>query len=132
MVDMWRQTLCDSATHLRVYGLLSDLSPAYPSLFHVQQDSSDPFLSLLSEFPALTQVCTAEHPIKHNIHHIETTGPPVSARTRRLTPEHLRNAREEFEYMLELALRPVVGRPPYIWFPNVFWAIGGLMEISVP
>ena len=127
VVDMWRRTLSDSTTHLRVDGLPSS---APSGLSHVQQDSSNPFLSLLSEFPALTQACTAERPIKHDIvHHIETTGPPVSARTRRLAPERLRIAREEFNHMLELgiirpsssswssALHMVPKRTPGDWRP---------------
>ena len=105
VVDMWRQTLSDSATHLQVDGLPSDLSPPSPGLSHVQQDPADPFLSVLSEFPALSQACAANRPIKHDVvHHIETTGPPISARTRRLAPERLRIAREEFDHMLELGI----------------------------
>ena len=44
-------------------------------------------------------------PIKHDVvHHIETSGAPVSARIRRLAPEHLRIAREEFDHMMELGI----------------------------
>ncbi len=60
---------------------------------------------ITSEFPALTQACAADRPIKHDIvNHIETTGPPISARSRRLAPERLRIAREEFNHMLELGI----------------------------
>ncbi len=101
MVDIGRRTLSDSTTHLRVNGLLFDPPRASPGLSQVQQDPSNPYLSLLSVFPALTQACAADHPIKHDIvHHIETTGRPVSTRTRRLAPERLRIAREEFDHML--------------------------------
>ena len=34
-------------------------------------------------------------------HHIQTTGPPVSAKPRRLAPEKLAVARQEFEHVLE-------------------------------
>ena len=37
-------------------------------------------------------------------HHIETTGPPVSARPRRLALERLRVAKQEFEHMLQLGI----------------------------
>ncbi len=93
-------------------------------------DSNNPYYSLLSEFPALTQACVADRPIKHDIvHHIETTGPPVSARSRRLAPECLCIAREEFDHMLELgiirpssrswssALHMVPKRTPGDWRP---------------
>ncbi len=105
VVDIGRRTLSDSTTHLRVDGLLFDPPGASPGLSQVQQDPSNPYLSLLSEFPALTQACAADRPIKHDIvHHIETTGRPVSTRTRRLAPERLRIAREEFEHILELGI----------------------------
>ena len=40
--------------------------------------------------------------MKHNVtHHINTTGPPVHARARRLPPDQLRIARQEFEHMLD-------------------------------
>ena len=43
-----------------------------------------------------------EPPIKHDItHHIATTGPPVSAHPRRLPPEKLKIAHQEFEHMLQ-------------------------------
>ena len=48
--------------------------------------------------------CSA-HPIQHSVtHHITTTGPPVTARTRRLSPERLAIARQEFDHMLELGI----------------------------
>uniref|UniRef100_A0A1X7V3X9 Uncharacterized protein n=1 Tax=Amphimedon queenslandica TaxID=400682 RepID=A0A1X7V3X9_AMPQE len=44
-------------------------------------------------------------PICHDvIHHIETAGIPVASRTRRLSPEHLKLARAEFEHMLEVGI----------------------------
>ena len=38
------------------------------------------------------------------MHHISTTGPPVSGCTRRLAPERLKVAHDEFEHMLELGI----------------------------
>ena len=43
--------------------------------------------------------------VKHNItHHIETTGPPVSARPRRLASDRLKVAKQEFEHMMQLGI----------------------------
>jgi len=40
--------------------------------------------------------------VKHNVtHHINTTGPPVYAKARRLPPDCLHIARQEFEHQLE-------------------------------
>jgi hypothetical protein len=78
----------------------------------------------------MTQACAADRPIKPDIvHHIETTGPPISAQPRRLAHERLRIAHEEFEHMLEpriirhsssswsLVLHMVPKRTPGDWRP---------------
>ena len=103
LVDMRHLKLTDAHTHLQVQGILSsDFSPS-PSI--CAKDVDDPHLKLLSEFPALTQVCSPDAPIKHDIeHHIETTGPPVSARPRHLAPDRLKAAKKEFEHMLQLGI----------------------------
>ena len=38
------------------------------------------------------------------VHHITTTGPPVDTRPRRLPPERLQAAKQEFEHMLDLGI----------------------------
>ena len=103
LVDMRRCQLSDTATHLHIQGILTQ--DASPSPHVLPKGSDNPYLALLSEFPALTAVCS---PVKHDVtHHIETTGRPVSARPRRLAPERLRVAKQEFEYMLQLGtIRP--------------------------
>ena len=95
--------LSDATTHLYVQGISSsDTSPS-PSILPNKTDT--PYLSLLAEFPGLTKVCSPDCPVKHEVtHHIETTGPPVSARPRRLAPERLRAAKQEFEHMLQLGI----------------------------
>ena len=48
------------------------------------------------------QPCTKEQPVKHSVtHHFTTTGPPVSARFRKLPPECLKVAKQEFEQTLQ-------------------------------
>ena len=73
LVDMQRRQLVDSHTHLHIQGILSpDPSPS-PSIY--PKDTNNPYLTLLAEFPALTQVCSPDTPVMHDItHHIETTG----------------------------------------------------------
>ena len=106
LVDMRRCQLSDTATHLHIQGILTQ--DASPSPHVLPKGSDNPYLALLSEFPALTAVCSPDSPVKHDVtHHIETTGRPVSARPRRLAPERLRVAKQEFEYMLQLGtIRP--------------------------
>ncbi len=68
-------------------------------------DSSNPYTRLLSEFSSVTQPCSSENPVKHTVtHHIVTTGPAVFGRTRRLAPERLHIARQEFDHMLQLGI----------------------------
>ena len=69
------------------------------------KDTGDPYNKLLSKFSSLTQVCSQDIPILHDVtHHIDTTGPPVTARPRRLRPERLKVAKQEFEHMLQLGI----------------------------
>lgn len=73
LVDMRQHQLTDTATQLFVQGILSpEVSPS-PSILPKQPDNI--YLKLVSEFPALTQVCSPGSPVKHEVtHHIETTG----------------------------------------------------------
>ena len=103
LVDIKQKQLSDATTQLHVQGILAcDPSPS-PTLR--PKDAGDPYNKLLSEFPLLTQVCSPDSPILHDVtHHIETTGPPVTARPRRLAPERLKVAKREFEHMLQLGI----------------------------
>lgn len=58
---------------------------------------------LLKNFPSLTQPRNQHSKAKHNTVHtiITTPGPPASARPRRLAPDRLVIAKEEFQSMLE-------------------------------
>lgn len=66
-----------------------------------------PVADLLRKFPEITRA-TPVGPIKHSVrHYIETHGPPVFSRARRLAPDRLRVAREAIEYALQQGiLRP--------------------------
>ena len=100
---------CDN-TSLRTHLLTSvskELSrrTPHPALTSLPKTQVIPYLTLLSQFLTLTQVCSPDSPIKHDImHHIITSGPPVSARPRRLAPERLKIARKEFDHMLQLGI----------------------------
>ena len=103
IVDMRQKRLSNTLTKLEVQGVVSALSSLSPTLF--PRKARNKFEKLLGEFPAVTQPGNMEHVIKHDItHHIVTTGPPTSSRTRRLAPERLQIARKEFEHMLQLGI----------------------------
>ena len=95
--------LSDAVTNLTVQGIVSQVPP--PSSTLLPRNPKTTFEAILSEFPAVTQPCSTEKPVKHDVtHHITTTGPPVAARTRRLAPERLQIAHREFYHMLELGI----------------------------
>ena len=103
LVDVKHNRLSDTRTLLKVQGIVSHTSSLRPSL-HAREPENE-FSALLAEFPAVPQAWSSERPVKHNVtHHIETTGSPVSVRTRHLAPERLRVARHEFEQMMELGI----------------------------
>ena len=100
LVDMKQSRLVDSVTQLRVQGILSHTSSPSPSLFPLQ--STNIYTSLLFKYPTVFQPHLGTHTAEHDVtHHIQTNGPPVTARPRRLAPEKLAIARQEFEHMLE-------------------------------
>ncbi|CAB4011902.1 gag-pol poly, partial [Paramuricea clavata] len=58
--------------------------------------------TLLGEYPHIIRPTTKKTAVKHNIaHHIVTRGPPCSSRPRRLPPERLKIAKNEFQHMLD-------------------------------
>ena len=93
----------DTTTNLTIKGILSSGTSPSPTL--LPRHASNPFQAILEEFPAVTQPGNIRVPVKHSVtHHILTNGPPVSGRTRRLAPERLKIARDEFDHMLELGI----------------------------
>ena len=133
-VDMRQPKLIDTHTRLRVQGILSNCTSPSPSLF--SRDVSSPYLRLLSEFPELTQVTTPDTPVKPDVlHYIETTGPPVASRSRRLAPDRLAAAKREFEHMLQLGIIRPSSSPwssPLHMVPKKPPVIGDPAETIVP
>ncbi len=104
LVDMRHCILSDSTTQLRVQEVTCR-DHLFSGFTVTPQDNTNPFLKLLSEFPSVTQPCSTDRPIKHTVtHHIDTTGPAVFGRTRRLAPERLQVAKQEFDHMLQLGI----------------------------
>ena len=100
LVDMKHNKLLDSLTQLRVQGIVAQESSPSPTFFNIQPTNE--FEAILTNFPDVTQPQCGNNPIKHDVtHHIITTGPPVSAHPRRLSPEKLKIAHQEFDHMLQ-------------------------------
>ncbi|GBN88126.1 Transposon Ty3-I Gag-Pol polyprotein [Araneus ventricosus] len=99
LVDIKRKKLLDGASAVGLEKPISANECMYVAT--VQGDS--PYVKLLLKFSDITkpsQPKPAFH-VKHNIeHHIETRGPPVFSKARRLDPEKLQAAKREFQYMV--------------------------------
>nr|VZH94048.1 unnamed protein product [Spirometra erinaceieuropaei] len=66
---------------------------------------STPFADILKEYPSMTKPCHFTEAVQHGVkHHIVTAGQPVHAPPRRLHPEKLRIAKNEFEHMMNLGI----------------------------
>ena len=98
LVDIRNRRLYDSA---RLKFAKAEYAPCSSSQISTVK-SDNPYASLLKSFPELTQPYSAAIPVKHNVtHHIETTGRPTYARSRRLAPDRYRMAKAEFELLLQ-------------------------------
>lgn len=106
VVDLRLCRLLDSTTNLSVQGITTTAPPLRLLQAHTQV--STPWSTILQEFPELFQPPSPDRPILHKVtHHIVTKGPPVYARPRRLAPDRLKIAKQEFDHMLELGfVRP--------------------------
>lgn len=104
LVDVTRRRLVDAATLLTVIGPAAT-STTRAARGWVTLARQDPCAALLQEFPGVTQPDFAQHKPRHGVHHhVVTTGPPVWARPRRLNPEKLLAAKQEFENLHRMGI----------------------------
>ena len=100
LVDIKHSRLVDAITQLRVQGITSQVTSPSPSFLPSQPTNI--FASIIAKYPAVFQPHLNSHSVVHDItHHIQTSGTPICAQARRLPPEKLTVARQEFEHMLE-------------------------------
>lgn len=99
LVDLRNRRLIDRTTDLFAIAQLC-IGPS-ASVSTIASKNS-PYAQLLTEFPDICRSTTTHARKKHDIvHRIITTGQPVKEKVRRLSPEKLKIARLEFEYMVE-------------------------------
>ena len=101
IVDCRNQRLIDSTTTLTTSAESVSSSSTISSVKTLLGDSN--YHTLLRQFPEITRPAGNEKVINHNtVHHIRTTpGPPVSCSPRRLAPDKLLIAKEEFAAMIK-------------------------------
>ena len=102
LVDLKWKRVIEAETYHSVS--LGTVRTAVPQLSAIST-SSNQFETLLTEFPHITTPVFTASSIKHKVEHfIQTTGPPVHARARRLPSDKLAIAKQEFDNMEEMGL----------------------------
>ncbi|XP_055584858.1 uncharacterized protein LOC129737724 [Uranotaenia lowii] len=97
LVDLKRNKLIDNLTNLQVNNINAASEPTITTF-----DVNSPFSDILKEFQDITILNMNHHPTKSNtVHQIITTGQPVFCRPRRLPPDKLKEAKEEFRFLME-------------------------------
>ena len=103
LVDVTHNRLIDGLTQLQVQGIAVREQSLSPTIF--PKHPATEFEAILRDYADIVRPCTTEQPVKHTVtHYINTVGPPVHARPRRLPPERLKTAKEHFEHMLQLGI----------------------------
>ena len=103
LVDVKGQRLVNSTTFTSV-SLSLGPSLTAPHLQAVSTNVED-YELLLSEFPEITVPNFSQPLVKHKVeHYIPTKGPPVFGRARRLPPDKLKLAKDEFRKMQEMGI----------------------------
>ena len=81
------------------------INPSQINSINLTCKFDDPFKKLLNNYPEIIATQSKMMPIKHSVEHIiETTGPPLACRPRRLSPEKLKIAKAEVDQMLRLGI----------------------------
>lgn len=98
LVDCRNKRLLDNLTTLSTSGIIKNCDQS--SIKAISGNSE--FHVILSKFPDLTKPSGIFRKVKHStVHHINTTpGPPVFCRPRRLAPDRLKIAKQQFEDMV--------------------------------
>ncbi|GFY31713.1 hypothetical protein TNCV_4200231 [Trichonephila clavipes] len=97
LIDLKKKRLVDVETSLFTPCVFSNI--VQPSILTV--DANISFKNILSEYPDLSNPSLISKSASHGtVHHIITTGPPVTARPKRLHPKLYDAVKVEFEFLL--------------------------------
>lgn len=99
LVDLSKFRLIDSVTGLSTKG---ELTCTTQSQIKLISDNMS-FKTMFEEFPdLLNPIPNFKKPTSHDtVHHIETTGPPIYSKPRRLHPKILKEVQKEFQYLMD-------------------------------
>lgn len=97
LVDLRGKNISDQTTNLSQSGKLVNVTTqSISTICHTIYND------ILSEYKDITIPTGIKKLAQHNVfHHILTEGPPVAQRARRLSPEKLQEAKNEFNFMIQ-------------------------------
>lgn len=99
IIDLKRRRLIDSVTKLSIQGTFAKSSPSC-SVKLISENSV--YHKILADFPDLTKLSLKLNNAPHRTeHYIETKGPPVHSKPRRLNPKLYESVKKEFQFMME-------------------------------
>ena len=104
LVDIRNNRLVDSSTSLSAKGHVAECQQNWLGIRAIQ--GSSPWFELLLEYPEITKPAGTSIAPKHSTRHFIHTkpGPPVSEKPRRLAPDRLNQAKQEFQQMAQMNL----------------------------
>ena len=103
MVDMRRHQLVDMSNFAT--SPLEVARDDYQVSTVSQIASGDPYADLMAQFPQLSKPNFSQHLTAHGVkYYIKTEGPPLHSRARRLAPDRLLVAKEEFRKMEDMGI----------------------------
>jgi len=98
LVDVRRHRLVDPTDKRTVTCAVTSATSLNAPLFAVARARD--WDALLQDFPSVTRESPVPESFRHGVEHVlQTTGPPLFARPRRLTPDRLTIARRDFDLM---------------------------------
>lgn len=101
LVDIKNKLLIDPETRIRSKGFVKYFDSNTIRTVNI----TDPFQQILAEFPNTTRNFNVKFTNKSNINHqIITNCPPISCKVRRLDSVKLKQAKQEFEQLLQLGI----------------------------
>lgn len=100
IIDLSHNRILDPSTNLSTLGTPHFFNNSLSTIA-----TQCKYYDLIKQFPTMTHFSNSTNNIKHNTCHIiQTHGQPVYTETRRLSPEKLQIAKQEFQFLLDYGI----------------------------